>query len=883
MNDKERILYAANSPIEAVFSLLNTSEKGIEASSVEQRQEIYGVNDLATHHNESKVKQFFKVFLDPFTGILVFIVFISLFTDIVLTKQKDYSTVIIVSCIILLSGVLRFIQESRSGDAAEKLKKMIVTTTSVARDGQAQDEFPLTNVVVGDIIHLSAGDIIPADLRIFKAKDLFMSESTLTGESEPVEKHGDAITESTDILHYKNLAFMGTSVVSGSCVGVVVRVGKATEFGNISTQLNEKVAPTSFDKGVASVSWLLIRFMLVMVPIVFVINAITKQDWLSVFLFSLSIAIGLTPQMMPMIITTCLAKGAVAMSKKKTIIKRLNSIQNLGAIDILCTDKTGTLTQDKVVLQFHLDVFGNQSDEVLEYAYLNSSYQTGLKNLMDKAIIDEFKKEIQNHETVASTHTYVKEDEIPFDFQRRRMSIVVKDETGKRALITKGALEEILEICTKVSVNGEEIPFDQIHYDEVLERTNLLNNQGMRVLGLAYKPEPKDVASFDVKDESQMVLLGFLAFLDPPKDSAKEAIAALKEVGVRVKILTGDNELVTKFICGEVGLPCEKIMTGNDVEAMSNTDLSQCLKDVDVFAKLSPAQKERIIKQLREKGHTVGYLGDGINDTGAIRNADIGISVDTAVDVAKETAHVILLEKNLLVLRDGILEGRKTYANMIKYMKITVSSNFGNMFSVLVASAFLPFLPMAAIHLILLALVYDFSCTAIPWDNVDAEFIEKPKKWDAANIGKFMVWFGPTSSVFDITTFVIMYFVICPMFTEGILFHQLTSPSQQLLYVAVFQTGWFIESMWTQTLVIHMIRTPKIPFIQSRASLQVLIANALAMLVITVIPYTVFGTDLGLHALPLVYYVYLFATIFAYMLLITFVKKIYISKYHTLL
>jgi Mg2+-importing ATPase len=648
--------------------------------------------------------------------------------------------------------------------------------------------------------------------------------------------------------------------------------------------LNQKPTVTSFEKGVNAVSWVLIKFMLVMVPIVFFVNGFTKGDWLHALLFAISIAVGLTPEMLPMIVTTSLAKGAVAMSKKKVIIKNLNSIQNLGAIDILCTDKTGTLTEDKVKLQYHLDINGNSDTRVLRHGFLNSYYQTGLKNLIDIAIIDKTMELMDSDKNMEHSITrYKKVDEVPFDFSRRRMSVVVEDETGKTQMITKGAVEEMLTISNYVEYEGVVVELTEEKKEFVLDKVNELNNNGMRVIAVSQKTNPSPVGEFSIADENDMVLIGYLAFLDPPKKSAITAIEALKASGVDVKILTGDNEEVTKSVCRQVGIKFDKAYLGSDVEKLSDEELGDLAEEATVFAKMSPSQKTRVINILREKGHSVGYMGDGINDAGALEASDVGISVDNAVDIAKESADVILLEKDLMVLENGILEGRKTYANMIKYIKMTASSNFGNVLSVLVASAFLPFLPMEPLHLILLNLIYDISCTAIPWDNVDKEFLEEPKEWDASLVSKFMLWIGPTSSVFDITTYLLMYYIIAPMFTGGLLFHQLTDPKMMTLYIAVFQAGWFVESMWSQTLVIHMIRTPKIPFIQSRASNQLTLLTFAGIAILTVIPFTGFGASIGLAPLPKIYFLYLAIIIILYMVLATIVKKLYVRRYKELL
>jgi Mg2+-importing ATPase len=807
----------------------------------------------------------------------------------------DPLAVIIISTMVMISGLLRFVQETRSGNAAENLLKLIKTTTNVQRLESGNKEIPLDDVVVGDLVHLAAGDMVPADMRIIQAKDLFISQSALTGESIAIEKIPDKVKNISDTLtETPNLAFMGTDVVSGSAVGVVIVTGDNTIFGEMAKSVNVKPVKTSFEKGVNSVSWVLIRFMLCMVPCVLFINGFTKGDWWGALLFALSIAVGLTPEMLPMIVTTCLAKGAVAMSRKKTIIKNLNSMQNVGAMDILCTDKTGTLTQDKVVLMYHLDIQGQEDMRVLRHAFLNSYYQTGLRNLMDIAIINRVKEERtkendQLHGQLGKT--YSKVDEIPFDFERRRMSVVVaRSNEPHTELITKGAIEEMLSVCKYAEYKGKVEPLTNEIRNYILQKVEDLNDDGMRVLAVAEKVNPAPVGHFSVADESDMTLLGYLAFLDPPKESTAQAIKALKEHGVGVKVLTGDNDKVTRTVCKHVGLSVDRIMNGWNVDKLNDKELSKAVEKVDVFAKLSPQQKSRIVTTLRSNGHSVGYMGDGINDAAAMKASDVGISVDTAVDIAKESADVILLEKDLMVLERGIIEGRKTYGNMIKYIKMTASSNFGNMFSVLAASAFLPFMPMLSIHILLLNLIYDLSCTSIPWDNIDKEFLVKPKKWDASSLGNFMIWIGPTSSVFDLTTYLLMYFVICPpviaqMFglENPLLFHQLTDSAMMAAYAAVFQAGWFVESMWSQTLVIHMIRTPKIPFIQSRASFPLMTLTFTGIFALTCIPFTAFGKSIGLLPLPPVYFGWLALTIFLYMALATCLKKAFIRHYGELL
>lgn len=895
----EQILFSAKNNIRLVLRALNSSATGLDEKAVKKHRLEYGSNKVIYGKKQSHWQKISNAFINPFTAILFCLAIVSICTDILIPIWQNAFddvnpvTVIIIITMVFISGTLRFVQESRSGNAAEKLLSMITTTCTVSRQGAGKQEISLDEVVVGDIIHLSAGDMIPADARIISAKDLFVSQSTLTGESEPVEKIATEYKDkSLSITDCNNILFMGSNVISGTAMAVVIGVGNNTIFGSMAATVSMVATETNFTKGVNSVSWILIRFMLCMVPVVFFINGITKGDWLEAFLFAISIAVGLTPEMLPMIVTTCLAKGAVSMSKKKTIIKNLNSMQNFGAMDVLCTDKTGTLTMDKVVLEYHLDVLGNEDTRVLRHAYLNSYFQTGYKNLMDIAIINKTEElEASNPNLVDLSTAYTKVDEIPFDFSRRRLSVVVKDKTGKCQMITKGAVEEMLDICTHVEFNGSIKILIESVKKQILSTVDELNEKGMRVIAVAQKNNPSAVGAFGVKDECEMVLIGYLAFLDPPKESTTRALAALTEYGVHVKVLTGDNEKVTKAICKQVGLNVDKILLGIDVEFMSDEQLAKAVEVTDIFAKLSPEQKARIVTILRNNGHVVGFMGDGINDATAMKASDIAISVDSAVDVAKESADIILLEKDLMVLEEGIIEGRKTYANMIKYIKITASSNFGNMFSVLIASSLLPFLPMMSLHLIVLNLIYDLSCTAIPWDNVDKEFLIKPRNWDASSIGSFMIWLGPTSSIFDWITYIFMYFIFCPIFvSNGILYNDLATYYQgtELLqmqehYSALFQTGWFVESMWSQTFVIHMIRTAKIPFIQSIASLPVTLLTFVGIIVLTMIPFSPLGEILGFVALPSSYFIFLVPCIVLYMMLATSIKKAYIRHYGKLL
>lgn len=875
---RERLRDAARKTPQELFEAYMSSPRGLSAFRVESMRSLFGANVLTHRKRDSLPKRLAGAFINPFTAVLAALALISFVTDYLIAapQDRDLTAVIIVGVMVFVSGTLRFVQESRSGSAAERLQAMVTTTIAVVREGECRER-PIGDLVAGDVIRLAAGDMIPADVRVVETKDLFVSQSSLTGESEPVEKWAAALPEAADDpLACANLAFMGSTVVSGSALALVVAVGGETLFGAVARQLAERRVRTHFEKGVNAVSWVLIRFMLCMVPVVLFLNGFTKGDWFEAALFALSVAVGLTPEMLPMIVSANLAKGASVMAGKKVIVKRLDAIQNLGAMDVLCTDKTGTLTQDRIVLEYPLDVHGNEDERVLRHAFLNSYHQTGLRNLMDVAIVEH----ADEKNMLPLREEYRKVDEIPFDFTRRRMSVVVEDRTGKTQIITKGAVEEVLSICAYVEYEGRVEPLTEALVAEVLATVRSYNRAGLRVIAVAQKTNPMVAGAFSVADEAGMVLIGYLAFLDPPKASAAGALAALREHGVAVKVLTGDNDAVARSVCEQVGLRPRSVLLGPEIEGMDDAALREAAEGADVFAKLTPQQKARIVACLRE-AHTVGFMGDGINDAAAMKASDVGISVDTAVDIAKESADVILLEKDLMVLERGALEGRKTYANTIKYIKMTASSNFGNMFSVLAASAFLPFLPLAPLQVLVLNLIYDISCTAIPWDNVDGAFLKRPKAWDASSISRFMLWFGPASSVFDITTYILMYFYICPLVLGGT-YHTLT-PEAQAAFVGLFQAGWFVESLWSQTLVIHTLRTPKLPFTESRASWQVLGLSSCGILAGTVLPFTAVGEALGMATLPAVYFPWLFGTLFAYMVLTTFLKAIFIRRYGTLL
>jgi len=853
---------------------LQSHELGLSPAEVKDRLHTYGLNEVAHEKAPKWYVQFFEAFLNPFIGVLVVLSIISLITDVIIQApaDRDYTTVAVISIMVILSAMLRFVQEFRSNQAAEKLKSMVRTTATVLREQTGREEIDIKQLVPGDIILLSAGDMIPADVRIMQSKDLFVSQAILTGEALPVEKT-DAANKKADKmspLDLDNVCFMGTNVVSGTAHAIVVNTGSETYFGSLSKSLVGKRAETSFDKGVNSVSWLLIRFMLVMVPLVFLINGFTKHDWLQALLFGISIAVGLTPEMLPMIVTANLAKGAVNMSKRKVVVKRLNAIQNIGAMDILCTDKTGTLTMDKIVLERHLNVFGHEDNEVMKWAYLNSYHQTGLKNLLDLAVLEH----VELHDCLKEGEAFEKVDEIPFDFQRRRMSVILEEKNHKHLLICKGAVEEVLDLCTHAFDPGEDnqlqiksdaiIPMDEKTREAILKTSRKLNEEGLRVLLVAIKQYDERPLTYTVADESNMILTGFVGFLDPAKPSAKPSIEALHKLGISIKVLTGDNEVVTKKICKDVGIPVVNILLGKDLENMSDEELTARIDDISILAKLSPLQKSRVVKVLQAKGHTVGFMGDGINDAAALRDADVGISVDTAVDIAKESADIILLEKDLMVLRKGVIYGRRTFGNIIKYIKMTASSNFGNMFSMLGASALLPFLPMLPIQILINNLLYDISQISIPWDKMDDDYIIKPRKWDASGISKFMIYIGPISSIFDYATFAVLWYVF---------------KANSTAHADFFQTGWFVESLLSQTLIVHMIRTRKIPFIQSWAATPVVALTSLIMLIGIALPFSPIASAFKLVALPLSFFPWLIGILFCYCLLTQMIKNWFINKF----
>jgi len=846
-------------PAQSALNTLGSGPKGLSAEEAERRLDEFGPNALAHAKRRGFWVDILHRLKSPLVVQLLIIAAVSAFIG-------EIKSTVIVIVMVLLSVGLSFILDRRSNNAVEALGKRVQSRILVMRDDM-ETEVKMAEIVPGDVVVLQAGSIIPADLRLLLAKDFFVSQSTLTGESMAIEKSAN-VSGATGHSAWElpNACFLGSSVTSGTARGVVINTGTRTLFGAISERLTKRREETSFDRGVRSFTWLMIRFMVVMVCIVFFIVGLTKGNWVEALLFGLSIAVGLTPEMLPMIVTVNLAKGALAMAKRKVIVKRLQSIQNLGAIDILCTDKTGTLTQDRVVLERHVDIIGHESEDVLSYAYLNSYYQTGLRNLIDRAILDHTDLEVEANCTLV--------DELPFDFQRRRMSVVV-DYEGDHVLICKGAVEEIYTSCSRYQIGDEVYPLIDMFREDLFEEVERLNRDGYRVLGIAYREFTRDRVAYSVADEKELILLGYIAFFDPPKVSAAEAAGLLKDAGVAVKVLTGDNGLVTKKVCRDVGIEIKQLVTGNELSHMTGDEFSRTVAEANVFVKLSPAQKEQIVHELRNSGHVVGFMGDGINDAPALRAADVGISVDSAVDVAKEAADIVLLEKSLLVLEEGIIEGRKVFANIVKYIRMGASSNFGNMFSVVGASYLLPFLPMLPVQILTNNLLYDFSQTGIPTDRVDDELIEQPLKWNIDNIKRFMVFIGPISSIFDYATFALMWFFFhCSAFSDpGV------GAQQQETLARLFQTGWFVESLLTQTLIVHIIRTRRIPFFGSHASLHLTLTTLIIMGIGAWLPYSPFAGELGMVPLPPVYWAWIGGFLISYALLTHAVKTWFFNRF----
>lgn len=855
----------ASIPIDELYIEYNSSIEGLNPVDVDDIMEEHGKNIISIGSKNTKFRRLLNSVINPFNIILLIIAFVTFLFDVILAakNERDYLTFVIIIILVFVSSLVAFIQAEKSNDATEKLTKMISNRADVIRNG-VHIEVLMEDVLPGDIVKLTAGDMIPADVRFITTKDTFVAQSALTGESNPVEKfNGIDDIDNKTLTDIENIGFMGSNIVSGVSLAIVLKTGNNTYFGSMAEQLTGKPAQSSFEQGVQSVSNLLIRMMIVMIPIVLLINGIVKGNWLEALMFSISIAVGLTPEMLPVIMTSTLAKGAVTMSKHKVIVKNLGSIQTFGQMNILCTDKTGTLTEDKIILEKYMNVHGQDDYRVLRHGYLNSFFQTGLKNMIDIAIIE--RARIQGVDQITSR--YKREDEIPFDFARRRMSVVLVDENGKRQLITKGAVEEMLEISSFVEIDGKVVPLTEESKKIALKTYETHNNDGLRMIAVAQKNEVPDEHNFGVEDESNMVLIGFIGFLDPPKESSKEAIKALTAHGVRTIVLTGDSEGVAIKVCNKVGISTKNVLLGIDVERMTDEELKEKIMVSNLMAKLSPNQKERVVRLYQELGHTVGFMGDGINDALAIRQADVGISVDSAVDIAKETADIILLEKDLMVLEEGVIEGRKTFGNVNKYIQMAVSGNFGNMISVVIASIFLPFLPMLPVQILVQNLLSDFSQLGIPFDNVDSSYLEEPRKWDTKSITRFMFWFGPISSIFDVATFLVMWFVI----------GKAMSPTE---LAPLFQAGWFIFGTLSQILIVHVIRTKKIPFIQSNASKPLVISSLVIGVIALLVAFTGIAISIDMQVLPPIYLLFLGAILLGYMVLTQIVKTIYVKKYN---
>ncbi len=842
----------------ALFERYQTDEDGLDPVQADDRLEEYGKNIIDFGKEKSLAVRIKDAIINPFNIVLLVVALITFVTDVVMADEPSFATFIMLVAVIIISATISFVQEEKSNNAAKKLQGMITNKLDVIRNA-VEMEVEIEELVPGDIVKLASGDMIPGDVRFIETKDLFIDQSQLTGESNPVEKFTTSDTN-CGVTDLANIGFMGSNIVSGSAKAIILTTGGDTYFGSMAKSLNSFEEKSAFEKNLDSVSKLLIRFMLITVPVIFIANFITKGSWLQSLMFGITIAVGIMPEMLPVIMNSSLARGAINMSRKKTIVKRLGAIQTFGEMDVFCTDKTGTLTQDEIILEKYMDVLGREDKRILRHAFLNSYFQTGLKNLMDVAIISRAEKE----ELSFLKEAYVREDEIPFDFSRRRMSVVLKDQNGKRQLITKGAVEEILSICSFIEIDGEVKDItDELKANakKLAEDNNL---EGIRVIAVAQKNNVHGVDVFGVEDESDMVLIGFVGFLDPPKESAATAINALRKNGVRTVVLTGDSEGVAINICGRLGFRTEMTLTGAKIDAMSDEQLAEACENCDIFSKLSPYQKQRVVKMIQSKGHIVGYMGDGINDSLPLKQADIGISVDNAVDIAKEVADIILLEKDLNVLDEGVVEGRSTFANMSKYLKMSVSGNFGNMFSVLIASIFLPFLPMLPVHILVQNLLNDFAQLGMPFDHVESKYIEKPKKWDLGGIKGFMVSFGLLSTVLDVLCFLVLWFIF-----------GYNNPDM----AGYFQCGWFMFGVISQTMVIHTIRTPKLPFINDRASIQLTLSTLAVIAVTLIIGFTGVSTLFDLPAMPVSYMLWLALLMVVYMIFAQIMKVIYIKRH----
>ncbi len=866
-----------------IYRDIGASPDGLSSEQVETMRERYGTNSFTERNNDTTAHRLRRAFINPFNVILFVLGIVSLVTDVILASNfaRNATTAIIIFSMILISGVIRLIQELRAKNAAEQLDRLIHESITVKRGGELM-EIPAEELVVGDLVLFSAGDRVPADIRLIKVTDLFISQAAITGESAILEKSSRRLSYGSQetLPQLENLAFMATTVISGKGEGIVLAVGKDTLYGSFTKIDSDD--KNFFQKGANSIAWVMLRFMAVLVPTVFVVLGISGGKWLESFAFALSVAVGLMPEMLPMVITACLAKGSLAMSKKQTIIKDINAMQGFGSMDVLCMDKTGTLTNESILLEYYMDILGNENTEVLDLAFLNSIYHSGVRNPIDNAILAcQIMPGCETHYTDLLAR-YQKTDEIPFDYTRKFVSTLVTDESGESQLIMKGDISHIVARCIHVEYRGEILPIEKGGMQSVSSVVDDMLQDGMKVIAIARKNVGQQ-NQITPADEKDMILMGYLAFFDAPKKTAKESVAALKKLKVSPKILTGDQAAIAVSVCRRVGISAETVLTGAKLDEMTDSELSTAVEEIHVFAELTPGQKVRLVSALRENGHTVGFLGDGINDIPALNEANVGISVDTAVDAAKDAADVVLLQKDLNVLEQGILEGRKTFTNMLKYIKITASSNFGNIFAIVCASAFLPFLPMTSVQLLLLNLLYDILCIVLPWDNVDEEETMSPRDWSGKTLGRFMMSFGPISSLFDIATFLFLYYFLCPMLCGGATYLNLTDPALQLQYVSLFQTGWFLESMWTQVLILHFLRTHKVPFVQSRPSASVICITLAGVFAFTAITFTSGASLFGLTKLPFWYFVFLLIVALVYMLLTTVAKYFYQKKYHELI
>ena len=869
--------------VSQIYQELEISGEGLSQSQVELMRDKYGINSFSQRRNDTMLRLLRRAFINPFNIILLVLGIISLATDVVLVSNfaRNATTAVIIFSMILISGTIRLVQELRAKNASKQLNRLIHESITVRRAGEVK-EIPAEELVVGDIVLLAAGDRVPADLRLTKVSDLYLSQAAITGESAILEKNAQALSysNSESLTQLENLAFMATTVISGKGEGIVLAVGKDTLYGSFTKEDPDE--KQSFQKGANSIAWVMLRFIAVLIPIVFILLQITGGRWLESFAFALSVAVGLMPEMLPMVITACLARGSLSMSKKQTIIKDINAMQGFGSMDVLCMDKTGTLTNESILLEYYMDVLGNESGQVLDLAFLNSAYHSGVCNPIDNAILA--CQTMPGHEQHFSDllMRYQKEDEIPFDYSRKFVSTLVTDKNGDCQLIMKGNISQIVSRCSHVEFRGKILPMEKNGMQSVASVVDEMLQDGMKVIAVARKKIEKQDQIIPT-DENNMILMGYLAFFDAPKKTAKTSVEALKRLQVTPKILTGDQADVAASICRRVGIPSEIILTGVDLDQMTDDELGKTVENNHVFAELTPGQKVRIVSALRQNGHTVGFLGDGINDIPALCESNVGISVDTAVDAAKDAADVVLLQKDLGVLEQGILEGRKTFTNMLKYIKITASSNFGNIFSIVCASAFLPFLPMTSLQILLLNLLYDVLCIILPWDNVDEEETLSPRDWSGKTLGRFMLFFGPISSIFDIVTFLFLYYILCPLLCGGTTYLNMVDPVMQSQYVALFQAGWFLESMWTQVLILHFLRTRKIPFVQSSPSIPVVCTTFAGIIVFTSLTFTKSAGVIGLTKLPIMYFLFLFVVVLLYMLLTTVVKNVYQKKYHELI